>query len=83
MGLVCYWFFFAKIISLLKTFGEQLTSLICWLLSFKARGCYLNTAAITKAMMMEIIETFIVAEPLQPSSLQVQTYVLYSSKTEL
>ena len=53
------------------------------MLACKARDYYLNTAAITKAMRMEIIETFIVAEPLQPSSLQVQTYVLYSSKTEL
>lgn len=54
-----------------------------YLLDGKARDYYLNTAASTKAIRMEIIETLIVAEPLQPSSLQVQTYVLYSSKTEL
>merc|ERR1719189_972491 len=42
---------------------------------------YLNTAAKTKAMRTEIIETLIVGEPLHPSWKQVVTKVLYSSKT--
>merc|ERR1719189_2553425 len=42
---------------------------------------YLNTAAKTKAMRTEIIETLSVGEPLHLSSKQVVTKVLYSSKT--
>merc|ERR1719189_2601299 len=42
---------------------------------------YLNTAAKTKAMRTEIIETLSVGEPLHPSWKQVVTKVLYSSKT--